>query len=260
MLKLTDTPETYSRLRIYNLVVGIVLFFEALAMYLMSNDTAVSLTTDFLKFDVAAQQITQVREEVASLPLGISVAAFLFVSAFALFSIATFYYPKYVANLKKGANFARWYEYALSSSWMIVIIATLVGMFDAPSLILLFFLNASMIWFGHMMELHNMSTTKTNWSAFIFGCIAGIVPWIVMGWYFYGAVQNTNEVNPVPNFVYGIFISLFIFFNIFAINMFLQYKKVGSWKNYLFGEVMYITLSLVAKSLLAWQVWSGTLR
>jgi hypothetical protein len=42
--------------------------------------------------------------------------------------------------------------------------------------------------------------------------------------------------------------------------MVLQYRKVGRWKDYLFGERMYIVLSLVAKSLLAWQIFFGTLR
>jgi hypothetical protein len=65
--------------------------------------------------------------------------------------------------------------------------------------------------------------------------------------------------NP-PSFVYGIVVSLFVFFNTFSVNMVLQYKKVGPWKDYLFGEKVYIILSLVAKSLLAWQVFFGTLR
>ena len=47
---------------------------------------------------------------------------------------------------------------------------------------------------------------------------------------------------------------------IIAITMILQYKKVGRWRDYLYGEKTYMILSLVAKSLLAWQVWSGTLR
>jgi len=64
----------------------------------------------------------------------------------------------------------------------------------------------------------------------------------------------------VPGFVYAIYVSLFVFFNIFALNQFLQYKQVGRWKDYLFGERMYIVLSLVAKSLLAWQVFFGTLQ
>jgi len=39
----------------------------------------------------------------------------------------------------------------------------------------------------------------------------------------------------------------------------LQYKKVGKWSNYLVGERAYVTLSLIAKSLLAWQIFASTL-
>jgi hypothetical protein len=41
--------------------------------------------------------------------------------------------------------------------------------------------------------------------------------------------------------------------------MWLQYRRVGRWRSYLFGEKAYMVLSLVAKSLLAWQVFAGTL-
>jgi hypothetical protein len=41
--------------------------------------------------------------------------------------------------------------------------------------------------------------------------------------------------------------------------MLLQYKQVGPWKNYLFGERMYIVLSLLAKTALAWMIFAGTL-
>ncbi len=62
-----------------------------------------------------------------------------------------------------------------------------------------------------------------------------------------------------PGFVYAIYVSLFVFFNSFAVNMVLQYRKVGRWADYLFGESVYVLLSLTAKSLLAWQVFAGTL-
>ena len=45
----------------------------------------------------------------------------------------------------------------------------------------------------------------------------------------------------------------------FAANMALQYLRVGPWRSYLFGERMYLVLSLVAKSVLAWQVFAGAL-
>jgi hypothetical protein len=59
--------------------------------------------------------------------------------------------------------------------------------------------------------------------------------------------------------VYGIVISEFIFFNIFALNMWLQYHRIGKWRDYLFGEKAYIVLSLTAKSLLAWWVFAAVL-
>lgn len=259
-MRLQDSPETYRKLRIMNFVMAFIMFAQGIFMVIVSNETSAKLTTEFLKFDPNTLMVLQQKSEVIDLKLGYSVAIFLFMSGLAHLIISTVYYKRYVANLKRHVNFARWIEYAFSSSWMIVIIGILVGMYDVPSLVLLFFLNMMMILFGYMMELHNLTTEKTDWTSYIFGCFAGIVPWIVLGWYFYGAVANTNDIVAVPDFVYGIFISLFLFFNIFALNMFLQYKKIGPWRNYLFGEVMYIVLSLVAKSLLAWQVWSGTLR
>ena len=152
----------------------------------------------------------------------------------------------------------RWIEYSITSSLMIVVIAVLCGIYDLSSLILIFSLNACMILFGWVMEVHNQSTNKVNWISYIFGCFAGIVTWVVLGLYFFNAIGSNAEA--VPTFVYAIFWSLLIFFNIFAVNMFLQYKKVGKWRNYIYGEYVYITLSLIAKALLAWQVWGGTLR
>jgi len=173
------------------------------------------------------------------------------------FYLATIGYSRYVENLKKGMNPVRFYEYALSSSLMIVLIGMLIGIWDLGAIILIFTLNATMNLFGIMMELHNQHTKKTDWTAFIYGCVAGFVPWVVIMLYFVGAV-NSGSAKP-PAFVYAIVPTLFVFFNIFAINMVLQYKKVGSWKDYLFGERVYIILSLSAKSVLCWLIWTGTL-
>jgi len=52
---------------------------------------------------------------------------------------------------------------------MIVAIATLFGIYDIAALVALFALNAAMILFGWMMELHNQTTQKTDWTALIFG-------------------------------------------------------------------------------------------
>jgi hypothetical protein len=187
--------------------------------------------------------------------LGVFLASFLLISAVAHFTIAFLKNKKYNENLAKGMNPYRWYEYAFSSSIMIVLIALFLGVWDFWSLAMIFTLNAMMIMFGYLMEKINQSTEKTDWSAFAFGSISGAIPWLVLIANFIGLATSTS-LRP-PTFVYLIVVIYFILFNSFAVNMVLQYKGVGKWKDYLYGERIYIILSLVAKSALAWIVFLG---
>ncbi|MBU1166928.1 heliorhodopsin HeR [Patescibacteria group bacterium] len=250
--------KRYRNLRIFNLVMAVLHAVQGGLMLYLSNDFALPITTGFLKFNPMVQQLIPVYETVWEVRIGPLVAIFLFLSAVAhlLVSLPGIY-QWYVNNLKKGINKARWIEYSVSSSLMMVVIAMLVGMYDGVSLLLLLSVNACMILFGWVMEVHNQSTEKTNWTSYIFGCFAGLIPWVAVALYLVGSIEG--DQGP-PNFVYWIFFSIFLFFNIFAINMILQYKKIGPWKDYVFGEKVYIILSLVAKSVLAWQVFAGTLR
>jgi hypothetical protein len=249
--------QKFAGLRRFNLIMGFLHLIQGVLMIIISNDTTYPIYTNFLTFDIETFSLNPDPQLLYELPFGISVAVFLLLSAVAHFSLATFANKWYVRNLKKGMNPARFYEYALSSSLMIVLIGMLVGIWDLGAIILIFTVNATMNLFGIMMEYHNQYTEKTNWTSFIYGCIAGIVPWIVIMIYFLSAV-NSAGAEP-PGFVYAIIPTIFVFFNIFAVNMFLQYKKVGPWKDYLFGERVYIILSLLAKTVLAWQIFAGTL-
>jgi len=265
---LTESKERFDNLRIFNLFMGFLHLIQAGAMFFITLDvdpSPVGTTTEFLQLtqnpDGTFNPPVGVEETVLSINIGMAAVLFLLISSVAHFLIATpGIFEWYKKNLQRNANYARWYEYAFSSSVMIVIIALLVGYNDAPGLLMMFVLNAMMNLFGLLMEKYNGTEDRVDWTAYIYGVIAGLIPWIVITWYFVGAVEGYEGETPIPDFVYGILISIFIFFNIFAINMFLQYKKIGPWKNYLFGEASYIILSLVAKSALAWQVWSGTLR
>jgi hypothetical protein len=249
--------EKLKGLRKFNLFMGFLHLIQGIFMIIISNDTTYPIYSNFLTFDVNTFSLRPDPQLFYELPLGIAVAIFLLISAVAHFILATFGYKWYVRNLKKGMNPGRFYEYALSSSLMIVLIGMLVGIWDLGAIILIFSVNATMNLFGIMMEYHNQYTEKTNWISFIFGSIAGIVPWIVIMVYFLSAL-NSSGAEP-PGFVYAIIPTIFVFFNSFAINMVLQYKKVGPWKDYLFGEKVYIVLSLLAKTALAWQIFAGTL-
>ena len=249
--------KKYTGLKRFNLGMGFLHLVQGVFMILVSNDTTYPIFTNFLSFNTDTFSLTPEPKLLYELRFGPAVATFLLISAVAHFYLSTVGYNGYVKNLEKGMNPVRFYEYALSSSLMIVLIGMLSGLWDLGAIILIFGLNAMMNLFGIMMELHNQKTQKTDWTAFIYGCIAGIIPWIVIFIYFIGSV-NSGDAKP-PAFVYAILPTLFVFFNIFAINMVLQYKKVGPWKDYLFGERMYIILSLTSKSVLAWIIFAGTL-
>lgn len=211
----------------------------------------------YLRFNPTTQSLESASKDLFQLPFGILVASFLLISATAhgLIYIKS---DKYFRDLQKGINQFRWFEYALSSSVMIVLISTLFGIYDIASLILIFIVNASMNLFGLDMEQLNSGAkkTKVNWGPFIWGSIAGIAPWIAILLYMFG----TGNLEMVPWFVWAIVGTYFVAFNTFPVNMVLQYLRIGKWKDYLYGERTYIVLSLAAKSILAWLVLFGAMQ
>jgi len=250
--RIVDDQARYRRLRAYNIVMGLLHAAQGVAILLLSNGFALPVTATFMDGPPGTPLTLT---EWFTVPIGPAVAAFVFLSAAAHWLIAApGIFGWYRANLERGRNYARWIEYSLSSSLMVVLIAMLTGIADVAALIALFGVNASMILFGLLME-HYEQPGRPNWLSYWFGVLTGAVPWIAIGLYLW---SPTTSAEP-PAFVYAIFISLFVFFNSFAINMVLQYRRVGPWRSYLFGESAYILLSLVAKSALAWQVFAGTL-
>lgn len=250
-------------LRRFNLSMGVLHFLQGGLMLFFAiaierfASFRIPVWSYFLTFDTQQMRLITDPNQIGEVPFAIMVSLFLFLSAIAHFTIV---FPGtnkiYNRDLKKGINRFRWYEYALSSSLMIVLIALLFGVYDIGALILIFILNAMMNLFGLLMEEINQFKEKTDWKPFVFGTIAGLGPWVVIIMYAFGNADPAE----VPWFVYAIVGSYFVFFNLFPINMILQYKKVGKWASYLYGERMYIVLSLVAKSVLAWLAFAGVMQ
>lgn len=241
------------RLRAYNIGMGLLHAAQGIAVLALANGFTLPVTGTFLTGPPGVEPELTV---IGNLSVAWGVAVFLFLSAAAhLLIAAPGVFDWYERELRAKRNYARWIEYSLSSSVMVVLISMLVGIFDIAALLAIAGVNASMILFGLLQEKYEDPDAKVSWVPFWFGVIAGAVPWLAIGIYLVGPGVDTNP----PGFVYGIFFSLFAFFNVFAIVMVLQYKKVGRWADYRFGESTYVLLSLVAKSALAWQVFAGTL-
>ena len=251
-------------LRRFNIIMGAIHLVQGVIMILLATSVIQkiaefqpTIVQYYLTFNPVTRSLEPARKDLFTLPFGILVACFLLISA-AAHGLIALNSDKYFRDLKRGINKFRWFEYALSSSVMIVLIATLFGICDIASLILIFVVNASMNLFGLAMEQLNSGVEKAcvNWGPFISGSIAGVAPWIAIFLYMTG----TGNYDMVPWFVWAIVGTYFVAFNTFPINMVLQYKRVGKWNDYLYGERAYIILSLVAKSVLAWLVLFGAMQ
>lgn len=248
----SDAPGALARLRRSNVVAGSLHAAQAVAILVLANDFALPVGATYMTGppgpDVGTQAVTLFHLSFAG-----AIAAFFGLSALAHFTVAGPRWASYQNQLRTRRNPYRWLEYSLSASIMIVLIAMLVGISDIAALVALVGVNASMIGFGWMQERYE--SPGSGLGPFWIGCVAGAIPWIAIGIYLVGPGADQHP----PGFVYGIFFSLFVLFNCFAVNQWLQYKQVGKWSSYLVGERAYITLSLVAKSLLAWQIFGSTL-
>jgi hypothetical protein len=234
-------------LRVWNIVVGLILAAQAIMIAVLTNNFSLPVTATF----ISGPPGTAPELHLFNIATGWGVFAFLAISAAALLLIASpLVFPWYKRNLIQSRNYGRWIEYFFSSSIMIVLISQITGISDIAALLAIFGINACMILFGALQEKYE-KPGKPNFLPFWFGSFAGIIPWIAIVIYVWAPGLTASP----PGFVYGIIVSLFVFFNCFAVNMILQYKKVGPWKGYLYGEKVYIILSLTAKALLAWQVF-----
>ncbi len=245
------TSDVATRLRKLNLAAGSLHLVSAIAIVALANNFSLPVFARYAAGQPGLGKFQLV--SYGSVSTALLVGLFFVLSAVAHFAVAGPRQASYLANLERSRNPYRWLEYSLSSSIMIFAIAQITGVSDIAALIALVGLNASMIGFGWMQEKYE--TPGGSLQPFFLGCIAGALPWIALGLYLFspGASQHA------PGFVYGIYVSIFLLFNCFALVQWLQYKQVGKFKDYLVGERTYIYLSFIAKSLLAWQIFASVL-
>jgi hypothetical protein len=259
---MTKLEMTFKKLNRFNVFMGTLHLLQAIAMVVLAVvifptllDFEPTIIQYYQTIDMATGELITVSQNLFSFPYAIFASSFLFLSAFFHYFIFANRkaYNKYLA---KGINPFRWVEYSLSSSVIILLTSMLFGILDIGTLFMIFVANAVMNLLGLEMERVNQLKVNVNWGSFILGSVIGFAPWALLGIYLLGS----PNLEYIPNIVWVTIIAYFVLFNAFPINMYLQYKKIGKWKDYLYGERSYIVLSLVAKTILAWLVFFGALQ
>ncbi len=249
------TSADTSSLRRGNLIVGGLHAAQAVVLLLVASSATLPVNASYLTGPPGSGDFGG-PANLFDLRIDIAIAVFLGLAAVDHLAVAGPARGWYERNVARGINPARWWEYSLSASLMIVLIAMLSGISEATALVAIFGVNAAMILFGLAMERVNVDRAEPDWRPFIYGNVAGVVPWLAIT---LQLVVAESEGGGAPGFVYAIFFSLLVLFSSFAVNMWLQYRRVGRWKDPVFAEKAYLVLSLVSKSVLAWQVYAGAL-
>ncbi|CAB4803709.1 MAG: hypothetical protein F2873_00285 [Actinobacteria bacterium] len=245
------SPERLKNLRSWNLGLTLLHAAQAVMIAVMAGDFVINITSTFPQGPPGTRLDTP--KALFDLPIGPAVAVFLALAAIDHLLTATVLRGAYEGDLRRGINRFRWVEYSLSATLMIVLIGSYSGITDIAAVIGVIGANVAMILFGWVQERMNPpGRATTTMMPFWFGTLAALAPWVAI-W------VNVIGADTVPGFVYGIVVAEQVFFFSFGLNQWLQYRGVGRWSNYLYGEKVYLVLSLVAKSVLAWQIFGGSL-
>ena len=238
-------------LRRWNLGLSALHAAQAVLILVMAGDFAITVTSTFPQGPPGTRLTTP--EGLFDVPIGPAIAVFLLLAAFDHLATATFARRTYENDLSRGINRFRWAEYSLSATLMVLLIAFYSGITDITAVLAIAGANVAMILFGWLQERMNPpGRTSTTMMPFWFGTVAGVAPWVAIWVNVFGAPQR-------PGFVYGIVIAELVFFFSFGLNQWLQYRGIGRWRDYAYGEKTYLVLSLAAKSVLAWQIYGGSL-
>lgn len=251
-----------ANLKSWNKYLAIIFALQGLLILILSVNRSYPLTMSFLGVDTLQSQaqghvvFATATQHLVDVDVAYFIAAFFFIAAVTHGLIATKLQTAYERDIKKGVNRVRWVEYALCAGVMMALIGILVGVQDISTIFLLFGATAVMSLLGIVMEIQNQGVRKVSWTSFIVGCIVGVLPWIVIATYLIGGgIYGTTA----PAYVYWVFGVMLLLFAAFPVNTYLIYHKLGQWKDYLFGERVFMFLSLVTKTALAWLVFAGSL-
>lgn len=251
MNTIAATPERLRNLRTWNLALTVLHFAQALVIVLIAGDFAIDVTSTFPEGPPGTR--VPIAEPLFGVRIGAAIGLFLLLAAIDHFLTATVARSTYESDLRSGINRFRWVEYSVSATIMVLLICAYSGITGVSALLGIIGANVAMILFGWIQERTNPpGRTSTSMTAFWFGTIAGLAPWAAI-------VVNIIGSETVPGFVYGIVITEAILFFSFGLNQWLQYRGIGRWTDYLYGEKVYLVLSLVAKSVLAWFIYFGSL-
>lgn len=256
-------PDMQQRnLQKWNLRFAFLLVAEAVAIVAVGGGQTVPVTTQYLAIDPLAteaaghQVLAAATRHLFDVPLALVVAKFLVIFALAYLLAGTLWCGKYQAWLARGVNKLRWAALGLGGGVMAVAVAMLSGVSDLVYLWLIF--GAVVLAGVCALSLELLGPGRRLRRLLATGAVLGaLLPWLV---FIGNAVAAALYGGTLPNFLYYIYISMFLLSSAGVLAGYLRIKQRGRWADTLYTERMFMALNFVAASVLALQIFAGALQ
>lgn len=252
--------DAFKTLNIWNWVLAILSAAQGVVILFLSKAVSYPVTTNFLTADSIAESdstvLIEARRNLFDINLAYLIAAFFFVSALVHLYLATVGRKKYRTDLEDRINRLRWLDLGLSVGVVMLVVAMLVGVSSVSTLLLIFGATFIAGMLGLVIEMNGHTSGRLN--AYI-GIKSLAFVWLVIGLQLWGSYQY-GEGGNLPGYVYYVAGSAFVFSLGFIFNLILSRKGIGRWSDYLYGEKVYMSLSLLTKAAVAWLLFVNILQ
>lgn len=241
----------------WNVWLAVLFGAQAVAILLLGVAHKLPITLQYVAPDpLSDNHLVSASHQLFEINLVQLVAAVLLVAAAAHVLAATLYRRLYEQELGRGISRLRWVEYAVTSGLTLVILALVGGIYDLASLLMI--LALAVIAQGlHLFISLQPRPREPSWALWRMACAATIVPWLVLGLYIFGT--HVFGMSRLPMYVYWLYGSIALLFVGVTLNHDYQFTQHGRWMDYLYGEKVYLGLSLATKAALAWILFAGVL-
>ncbi|AGE51827.1 hypothetical protein PBCVCVM1_398R [Paramecium bursaria Chlorella virus CVM-1] len=154
-------------------------------------------------------------------------------------------YKNYAIGIVGKHNYMRWLCYSISSPLFLILVAIVVGVADVFTLLYIFGLSCSTIFFAFLQERYEFPGTG-GFLPTLFGWITGLIPWVGLGVYALVIRSNYHEgvvnKNTLSMLLYSVGFFGYLLYGTIHV---LQYTLVSIFSDYMVGELAFILLDII---------------
>ena len=254
-----DTKQVLQR---WNLVGGIVLALQAVAIALLGKGDSVPVVMHYPAVDTLAseaagsQVIGAASRTLFDMPIAYLLAAGLLAMAIVHLLAATQLRLRFESMLDRGVNVARWIAYGVGGVLLLDAVYLLSGINDVVALKMLGSVLFGACLVALSVELLGPGRPGLSRLLKVMTVVGVVLPWLVIAGVLVASMMYDGTV---PSYMYGVYASGFILFVAIVLATSFRWQQRGRWANQLYSEKMFLLLGLATATVLSWQIFAGAL-